>query len=220
MKTTRCCCVGVCTAILLSVAPISAQSLPQDKRAVVAFDIDFQRLDAMGLGQFRKAMQDQPPFRGGDGEMLRSAVRIQGAVSAPLSLSDMQSLGPDDSIPLDFFARVQLDNKDSLKKLVDKMEDVDQVTENGITWYKPREGSGGPPNMRMRMVDDTTFEFGTIGFMSQPDRNVHTTALADLWKKTPDCAIRLAADFDRAGRLLTTFWRWLSSRRRRKLKDS
>ena len=176
------------------------QSPTKERRAVLAIDVNMERLRSSGLEQVLQEAQ-----AGGAQNEVQSILlfskRITGALSAPESLQSIMTLAPGEPVPLDFFLKLQFADADAQAKTIANLQEgLEEVTEGGRKRFKPT--SGGPTNIRLVVIDATTIEFGTLNYLDRPDRLVNTPALNNVWKSMPDHAIRLAIDFDGARRLL------------------
>ena len=195
------CLMAVGLIGLMCSSPSSGlQSPTRERPAVIAIDVNMERLHSSGLDQIFQEVQ-AGAARNEVQAVILSAKRMTGALSAPESLQSIMTMSPGQPIPMDFFLKLQFADVDAqAKALANLKEGFEEVTEEGKKRFKPT--LDGPANIRMVVVDATTIELGTLNYLNRPDRLVNTPALNDVWKSMPDHAIRLAIDFDGARRLL------------------
>ena len=194
------------------VAPSVAQSLPAEKKAVLVFDIRMDKLNASPLGKQmkfhellsdaqKKAEEKSGKKGGADPSKL---VRLYGAISAPKSLAELQSMRPDKKTPFEFFMRAKYQDAESAKvALQDSLaKDNETIQRNGRTFYPATEGGTMPPGTMLQQVDDTTLEMATESYAFHVDRKVFSDNLQKAWDKSPEEAVRVAMDIKGAQSLV------------------
>ncbi len=194
-KTVGLIAVGL-IALLCSNESSAWQSLAKERPAVIAIDVNMERLRGSGLDQVLQEVQ-AGAARNDVQAVILSANRMTGAFSAPESSQSLMMMGPGQPLPMDFFLRLQYpDSQAQAKALTQLMEGFEEIDEGGKKRFKPT--LDGPANIRMIVVDATTIELGTLNYLNRPERLVNTPTLNNVWKSMPDHAIRLAIDFDGA----------------------
>lgn len=182
-----------------------AQTVADEQRSAVMFDIDFTKLKnselASTLGidaQLAKVAQtdDSKPDPG-------KLVRVVGAMTAPKSIGEAQSMAGG-QMPVDFYARMQFEDGESIDKMIAKAESEGSGKEerDGKTFYRPKADGKTPDNLLMHRVDETTVEISTESYAYLATRDVLSQGLQDAWSKTGDDSIRLAIDVEAASNLI------------------
>ncbi len=176
---------------------LQAQEAPATTPAVLSFDLNFEKLGE--LRPLKEMVDHSPPMQGPDGEIIRGALQVSGVVGAPAQLTDLFAMQPNDPIPFDFTFRIRFADAEAAQRLLDQTKgEREEVTEFGKTWFKPTGDAGAPANLRIQVVNPTTLEFGTIGYMSQAADKTWSAALRQSWAGMPEHSLRIAADFDAA----------------------
>jgi len=193
-------------AYFITAPSVSAQSdqLEESQKAVLVFDLRFDKLKsseaAKSLKIAEKIQSARPPSE--DMPSPDKIVRVFGAVSAPEDISEIQGARGEGPLPFEFFARIELEDAESLNDAMEQlMEKSDAVDMGGQTYYKPNDESA-PENIMVTKVNDTTMEFGTTAYITRADRKVFSDGLTASWKKSPDDAVRVAIDLAGASNLI------------------
>ena len=184
---------------------VKAQSISDDQRAAVMFDIDFTKLKdsklASSLGiqdRLEKVAQadDSKPDPG-------KLVRVVGAMTAPASIAEAQSVSAG-QMPMDFYTRMQFEDSAAADKTMAKFEAdaSEKVERDGKTFYRPKDDGKKPQNMLAHRVDETTVEIATENYAFLANRDVLTKGLQDAWAEMGDDAIRLAVDAEAASNVI------------------
>jgi len=188
------------------IAPCVAQSMPEEQKAVLVFDVRMDMLTSSPLGKQMKfaemmtGAQEKSGQGGADPAKLR---RIFGAVSAPKSMSDFELSDPSKEVPFEFFMRAEYQDSESASvAFKDAIKNAEKVEKNGQTFYKGTDGRDMPPGALLHQVQETTLEMGTETYLLHPNRKLFTDNLQTAWNKAPDEAIRMAMDVKGAQSLI------------------
>ena len=185
---------------------VAAQSAGAEQSSAVMFDINFEKLKksklASTLGiQDQLAKVAQTDDSNPDPSKL---LRVVGAMSAPASVAEAQSLSAG-QMPVNFYARMQFEDAVGADKMIDKAETESggKIERDGKTFYRPKADGKNPENLLMHRVDETTVEIATESYAFLPNRDVLSQGLQNAWAKTGDDSIRLAIDVEAASDVIT-----------------
>ena len=159
------CLMAVGLIGLMCSSPSSGlQSPTRERPAVIAIDVNMERLHSSGLDQIFQEVQ-AGAARNEVQAVILSAKRMTGALSAPESLQSIMTMSPGQPIPMDFFLKLQFADVDAqAKALANLKEGFEEVTEEGKKRFKPT--LDGPANIRMVVVDAITIELGTLNYLN------------------------------------------------------
>lgn len=196
--------VSLMIGLLASPALGQSAELAENQKAVISFDIQLQKLMNSEMAQ-TLGLSDKlsdAVVKNEDSLDPGSVIRIFGAVSAPESMEAMQSFKGEGTLPLDFFARVEMVDAAAATKAIEELKEKSVAVEmGGKTYYRP-EKDDSPDNIMATLADETTLEFGTTAWLTRADRSVFSEGLTESWKKTPDEAVRIAMDMVGATELI------------------
>lgn len=183
---------------LLSTPIFGQQDLPENHRAVAAFEV---RLDQLRESEFAKAAKlDSQIQQWMESEHVpaeyspESISRITGVLGLPDDLGQLFQLREDDSeLPLHFHVELEFSDADGLDTMF--AESVftkdNEFAENGKTFH--RIDGFGPPNLAFRRMSPTKMRFGTLSYLRQ-DQSVFSEQLTRIWSETKPAPIRAAVD--------------------------
>lgn len=196
--------IGLASFVATPTVTAQSSQLEESQKAVLVFDFRFDKLKsseaAKSLKIAEKIKEMRPPSD--DTPDPDKIVRVFGAVSAPEDIRELQGIQGGGPLPVEFFARVELEDASSLNEAMEQIiEKSDPVEMGGKTYYKPNEEES-PENIMATKVNDTTMEFGTTAYITRADRKVFSDGLTTAWQKSPDDAVRLAIDLEGASSLI------------------
>lgn len=192
--------VLIAIGILLNPAVFAfSQEIPESQQSVLVFDVKLDRMmesaSAMGadLNELDASMPMENIFESIKPSELK---RIQGSLSLPQRVEDLMTLGMAPELPLEFFVQIEFANVDACRLMTENVEDMSNEVElAGKKYWTPDDNETGVYGHR---VNDTTYEFGSKAYIVSEKREFLTPALNDIWKNTPDEAVRIAADVEAA----------------------
>jgi hypothetical protein len=193
---------------LISLAgPVHAQSLPKDKQAEVAIEIQMDRLrDNPLFDQLKSTMENAPGFQQASSEFdFETVEKVFMVMALPEKVADfeaMQGLQGGDDLPMEMYVRMTFTDAEAAEKVMDKVkEDSVEKTIDGVTYVSPK--SEGPKNMIGHMSDDTTMVFGTETYVTRGgSSDVLSAGLAEAWSKMPNDGIRICVDLQNSRELI------------------
>ena len=193
---------------LLAATPLFAQSsqLAESQKAVVSFDFRFDALKAAPAAQTLEISEKikNIPKSSESAPDMDKVKRVYGALSAPEDMESAQTYRGDGPLPVEFFARIEMEDVESANVAFEKLQSESEVVEMaGKTFYKPTK-EGSPENVMATKVDDTTIEFGTTAYITRADRKVFSEGLTKSFGRLPNEAMRIAIDMEGASGLIET----------------
>lgn len=176
---------------------LPAQSVGDDQRSTVMFDINFKKIKdsklaaLLGVEAQLKEMAPGDDSKPDPGKMLR----VVGAMTAPKSIAEAKTIG-EGKMPMEAYARIQFSDSDAADKMIAKAktETSEKLERDGKTFYRAKDDGKTPQNLLMHRVDQTTVEVATEGYAFLPNRELLSQGLQDAWAMTGDDAIRLVID--------------------------
>lgn len=186
---------------------VQESSLPKEKRAVIAFDLDLGRVMNSEIGSMLPTEQalGELGAAGPEADALMSVKRIAGFVSAPEDLGSVMGMAmmgpsPGQPLPVEFVISVEfVDAAAASEPMAEIKQNSTKTTIGGKEVYKPQDPNGPP--LFIRIVSDTKIEAGTEMYLTSGSA-VGTRTLQERWKGMPDVAMKLALDMDGARELL------------------
>lgn len=191
---------------LFAATPVTAQSsqLEESQKAVVSFDLRFDKMKASEAGQVLDVagkIEQAPTPPGSDFDM-NKVKRVYGALSAPESMESAQNYQGEGPLPIEFFARIEMEDAATADEALAKIqEDAEVVEMAGKTFYKPTK-EDAPENVMATRINETTIEFGTTAYVTRADRKVFTEGLQQSFERMPNEAMRIAIDLEGASELV------------------
>jgi len=186
-------------------SPLNGQSVPDKDSAELAFEVRMDQLRETPLYAMVKDAVDQGGVS--DDIDLDKVNRVWGAVQLPESMADLaalENMQPGDELPMEFFMHIEFVDSDSADAAMGQIiEESDEVTKNGTTFYTPRSDSDGPSNLLGRKLNATTIEAGTEGYITTgAGESLFSTGLGNAWSSFSGEPIRVAFDLDNARPLI------------------
>ena len=182
---------------------VRAQSVPDNMRAEVAFEVDLVQLRDNALGEMMGQQVKQNMQRELNGVDPEKINRIHGVLVLPESVKDFEGVRDKGVLPMEFYAQIEFADSDAMTEAFSEIEEEGEpVTIDGETYYRPPADDDAPENLRARKVNDTTFEIGTEDYIAIGSGDVHTENLKSALDKLPAHAIRVAVDIDSARDLI------------------
>lgn len=190
-------------------SPVNGQTVPDKNSAELAFEIRMDQLRETPLYAMIKGAVDQARDQGGMSDEIDfdKVNRVWGAVQLPESVADMaamENLKPGDALPMELFVHIEFVDSDSADAAMSQiMEESEEVTKNGTTYFAPREGTDAPSNLLARKLNATTMEAGTEGYITAgAGESLFSTGLGNAWGSFSGEPIRVAFDLDNARELI------------------
>ncbi|MGI9518093.1 MAG: hypothetical protein ACR2NP_13650 [Pirellulaceae bacterium] len=183
-----------------------AQSLPAEKQAEVAFQIDMERLRGTPMYDMISANIEQMQAQTGMSSDFdwKDVNKMFGAMSLPETVAEFEEMQNGEVLNLDMFVRVQFVDSAAAEKLMTEIREEGVETEiDGQTYYSPPEDADMPPGILATLVDDKTFEMGTEAYVrGGTGSGLFSNGLTSAWDSMPEDAIRIAIDIDSARDLI------------------
>lgn len=198
---------AIVVALVSSAARPAQAQVPDDQRAVLAFDVYFDRLMSSDLAQ-ETGLNDPNSIPTGPDDPIRPGDlrRVYGAIAAPADVATLQAAsdGSLQELPFNFFVRLQHKSDKAAEAAFATMsKDSETVTIGGKNYVRPPAAETNTPrNMLAHLSAPDTIELGTDGYITLADRNVFTQNLTTAWPNMPKAAIRIGVDLDGARHLI------------------
>ncbi|QDT11258.1 hypothetical protein [Stieleria marina] len=208
-KQVACFSAIAALACVMVASDNSFAQIAENQKAVLAFDIYFDRLatsdlaKATGMDDPSKALG---PAAGAPDDAIKpdELYRVMGAISAPPNLASIQGLSDGaEQLDFNFFARLQFKGPAATDTAFAEMsKDCEAVSVGGKEYHRPPVKEGTPKNILFHRLSSDVIEIATDTYMTLPDRNVFSNNLTQAWIKMPKAAIRVAADLDGSRHLI------------------
>ena len=196
-------------ACLFLVSPTLAQSAPNQDSAELAFDLRMDQLRETPLYGMVSQAVDQMKSQGEmpDEIDFDKVNRVWGAIQFPETVEEMEAmdgLSPGDALPMDLFIQIEFVDAESADAAMGTiLEDSEEVSRNGKTYFAPKSGSEAPSNLLGHKVNSSTIEFGTDAYVTAgAGEGLFSNGLGEAWGSFGDEPIRLAFDLDNARTLV------------------
>ena len=201
-------CIALAMCLGLSAfSEIYAQSIPEDQKATVVFDLRIKRMRDGELmsGPAFAGMMDDPAALGG---MAPSDVdRVFGAVALPdnaAAFAVFQQQEAPEIMPMSFFVRIQMASPaaaDSMWREMSSSPDFVETEVNGLTCIS---NSNELTNVLIHRMSDATIEIGTRDYITAgTGKDVFSAGLLNAWSKVPNHGLRLAVDLQSEAALVS-----------------
>lgn len=199
-KRVRMLGVLIVTGIFLQSSVFTtAQEISESQQSVLVFDIKLDRImksvESMGadLNELDAEMPMENIFESIKPTELK---RVHGSLSLPENVEDLMTLGMAPELPIEFIVRIEFANADACLLMTENVESMSNEVElAGKKYWTPDDNETGVYGHR---INDTTFEFGSKGYLVSGKSSFLTPALEKIWKAAPDEAVRIAGDLESA----------------------
>ncbi len=193
-------------ACLLMCPDCLAQSMPNEKQAEVAFQIDMERMRGTPMYDMMSSNIEQLQAQSGMSADFdwNDVNRVFGAMSLPESVAEFEEMQGGDVLNLDMFVRVQFVDSAAAEEMMAEIREKGVETDiGGKTFYRPPAEDDVPENLMVTMIDDKTVEMGTEDYLTGgTGPGLFAAGLATAWDSMPEDAIRIAVDIDSARSLI------------------
>lgn len=190
-------------------SPAYGQSVPDQDSAELAFEIRMDQLRETPLYAMIKQAADQANAQSGMSQDIDfdKVKRVWGAVQFPETVEEMQAmenLGPGDSLPMELFVQIEFEDAASADSAMNQMmEESEEVTRNGKTYFAPKSDANAPANLLGHKLNDTTIQAGTEGYIAAgASDSLFASGLSKAWGSFSGEPIRIAFDLDNARTLM------------------